>query len=721
MKKVDKFGFISVLITVVLLNIYIGSNIKNPIWAIQIFASIVSAIYIILKKINKEKNIIIKSKIDIAVLFFMISICIPLILKTYASLDGTINMILKYWSVYGIYIITRNTVKENYQIEILLKTFITSSIIPLVFGFDKFFDLKLLDPVINYLGLVKSTENRFISTFGYANTCAIYFAVIAFFTIYMYKTEKNKKIKYLYLVYLIICCIIILLTESKGVIGLLGLICFISIINGIKNKKISKKWIIAGSCTIILFIIYFCIAIQIPKDLIVNEKYKECVVREFEPNKKYKIDLNIETNTDKNYDTCKIVIVEITKYLSEKELTKFSFSNYNGWKSIEFETDDVASHIEIRILNPTKQTINIKGFKINDKTSILQYKIIPVELVRLIKNFNFKYTSVFQRFDYWKDGIKIIKNNWIFGAGGNAWRMLYGQVQDYLYYAKETHCYLIELIISYGIIGILSYIIIIAITIKNGTNLLKDKMMLSIFIGFLMIILHSLIDFDMSFLIILSMFLIFVAIINKDDKKIEKNLGFLDVIFVPILGVVIIANLCGFVTSNSEVEKNLASINIAPWLFEYQYNEIICMEKNKINTVEKLEKIKSVLQNEPYSCQNTLYEILGNTLEKIDDENVKEQYVNFMIGFLQKYKTERIHDSVILKNRADAIVNLYEKSGIKTEKSKELLKIVFDEYEESAKGIVEYEKCLESKTMSKMRFEIYINIYEDAEKLYKEE
>ena len=53
MKKIDKFGFISILITIVLLNIYIGSNIKSPIWIIQIFMSFVSIIYIILKKMSK--------------------------------------------------------------------------------------------------------------------------------------------------------------------------------------------------------------------------------------------------------------------------------------------------------------------------------------------------------------------------------------------------------------------------------------------------------------------------------------------------------------------------------------------------------------------------------------------------------------------------------------------------------------------------------------------
>ena len=101
-------------------------------------------------------------------------------------------------------------------------------------------------------------------------------------------------------------------------------------------------------------------------------------------------------------------------------------------------------------------------------------------------------------------------------------------------------------------------------------------------------------------------------------------------------------------------------------------------------------------------------------------KDVKKQYVDFMIYFLQKYKVERIHDSVILKNRTDAIIQIYEKSGLKTDEAKKLLKIVIDEYEKTAKGILEYEKNMSSKTISKMRFEIYISSYEKALELYEE-
>lgn len=85
---IDKISYKIVIITIFLLNIFIGSNIKSPIWIIQAIISTYATIYIFIKKvIYKEKNIFIKGKIDIAVLAFAISTTIPYIIKNYVSLS----------------------------------------------------------------------------------------------------------------------------------------------------------------------------------------------------------------------------------------------------------------------------------------------------------------------------------------------------------------------------------------------------------------------------------------------------------------------------------------------------------------------------------------------------------------------------------------------------------------------------------------------------------
>ena len=152
--------------------------------------------------------------------------------------------------------------------------------------------------------------------------------------------KSNKKKKILYGIYIIIASITIMLTQSKFVLTLLAFIILLFIIKGIKDKKISKKWIIAGIVAIVLFMIYFFIAKEISKPLEITEEEKTCVIRGIESNIKYEFEFNLDAKTDKNYDTFEISIVEVNRYFSEKTLARIGFANFNGTRTINFETNE---------------------------------------------------------------------------------------------------------------------------------------------------------------------------------------------------------------------------------------------------------------------------------------------------------------------------------------------------------------------------------------------
>lgn len=104
-EKFDKITNKVILLVIILLNIFIGSNIKSPIWIIQTLISVYAFIYVFIKKIIcKEKNIIIKGKIDIVVLLFMISTIIPYIAQRYVTLDRNnkfyIKILVDIWFLY---------------------------------------------------------------------------------------------------------------------------------------------------------------------------------------------------------------------------------------------------------------------------------------------------------------------------------------------------------------------------------------------------------------------------------------------------------------------------------------------------------------------------------------------------------------------------------------------------------------------------------------------
>ena len=406
---IDKIGFFVIILTIIMLNFFIGSNIKEPIWIIQALVSVFAVVYIIVKMIQKSKNIIIKRKIDIAVLFFMIATTIPLIFNTYVSLEGTINFILKYWSIYGLYILVNNIViGDNKKINIVVNTLIFSSVIVIIFGFDKF-TFNIFTKIYEILNSVNIEDTRMISTFGYANTLAAYLSFVIVLAIGQFvKNKDNIKNRIIYGIYILLAIITIILTQSKMVLAIDALIILLFIIFQIKNKKISKKWIFVGIIGIELFFIYFLIAINIDKPLVVTDEDKTCVIRGIESNTDYNLYFNIDANTDKTYDVFKIKIVEVNRYFTEKVLARFNLGDFTGTKSLNIHTGDLVDHIEIRIENELNQEITINDFRINGKKYILEYKIIPEPLVRVFTTFNFKNSSVWQRADFWQDSLDII-------------------------------------------------------------------------------------------------------------------------------------------------------------------------------------------------------------------------------------------------------------------------------------------------------------------------
>ena len=658
----------------------------------------------------------------------MISTIIPFILGKQVSLEGSINFILKYWSVFGFYILVRNIVIDNKKIKIIINSLILSSIIPIIFGFDKITGVNIFEPFLDFINAVKIEDVRMISTFGYANTFAAYLGLTTSLAIAQFWNTKSKKIKILYVIYIFIASITILLTQSKFVLALLAFIIFLFILKGIIDKKISKKWIMVGLMAIIAFFIYFFIAIQIDKTLEITEEEHTCVIRGIESNTDYEFAFDINAEADKTYDTFEISIVEITRYFSEKTIGKISFSSYDGTKTINVSTNDQIDHIEIRIKNQLEQKITINNLQINGEPYILEYKIIPEEVVRVFTTFNFKNSSVWQRVDYWKDAAKIIEDHWLFGAGGNTWRTLYGQEQEYLYYAKEAHCYILEIWMSFGLAGILSYIFIIAITIQNVIQLLKNKKdneyrnLLAIFVGISIITIHSLMDFDMSYLIIEMIFYMFIAIMNKDDKIEIPNRKVYELLITMVFVPIAIFNTLGFIAEVVEDTSGITSNKIAPWVSRYQYNRIVYIENNKIQDENKIKYIKRYIKNEPYNYQNIMYEIMSNQIIKDIDTDVTEENTRYLIQTWKNIKRDRTYEIEPIQKRAEIMLNLAEEL-IKTEKenlidcAKEILQLIVDEYPENREIILDYRKNREAEIITKYKEEYYTNVYNDATEL----
>lgn len=106
---------------------------------------------------------------------------------------------------------------------------------------------------------------------------------------------------------------------------------------------------------------------------------------------------------------------------------------------------------------------------------------------------------------------------------GDGYKYILPEYQQYLYGTNEVHCYSLEIWMEFGIIGILSLILIIIEVIIKFIKKLREKQVknleFTLFTILLFILIHSFIDFDMSFMYIQVIFFIVIGLLNQDNEQ----------------------------------------------------------------------------------------------------------------------------------------------------------------------------------------------------------
>ena len=254
---------IIVILISILLTISSGLLINsNPQYIyLRILGYGIIIIYLIIKLIQKKPIKIIKNKLDICVILLVISTMIPILFNTYVSLIGTIQTILQYIYVLGIYIILREiTTKEKGINKIISNTLIITTIIQILIGIDDI-TTKCLTNILKFTGIDSflNGEDRLISIFGYSNTLAAYIASILFLNINEYLKQENKQIKIIYKTITYLFIIGIILTYSKGVFLILPILMLIYILK-VKDKnkiiEITRNVVISTLMAIIYVTIF---------------------------------------------------------------------------------------------------------------------------------------------------------------------------------------------------------------------------------------------------------------------------------------------------------------------------------------------------------------------------------------------------------------------------------------------------------------------------------
>ncbi|WP_213530881.1 O-antigen ligase family protein [Paenibacillus cisolokensis] len=138
-------------------------------------------------------------------------------------------------------------------------------------------------------------------------------------------------------------------------------------------------------------------------------------------------------------------------------------------------------------------------------TSPVVRNILPATIADRLENINFNQHSVLERATFYKDGLKLAADYPFFGAGGGAWAALFQQYQNNPYYSSQAHSYIIQTLVETGWLGLLVHLLLIGAAYclyirsyvrypeKRGNHFI-------LYIFATSILIHSFIDFDMSYL-----------------------------------------------------------------------------------------------------------------------------------------------------------------------------------------------------------------------------
>ncbi|REE90512.1 O-antigen ligase-like membrane protein [Paenibacillus taihuensis] len=131
-------------------------------------------------------------------------------------------------------------------------------------------------------------------------------------------------------------------------------------------------------------------------------------------------------------------------------------------------------------------------------------QLLPGEISNRIETINFNQHSVLERKTFYADALKLSADYPVFGAGGGAWAALYEKYQNNPYVSKQAHSYYFSTLVETGWVGLLVLLglltLMFFIYIRHffrDRSVRKDH--LSFFIFAVSLLIHSIIDFDMSY------------------------------------------------------------------------------------------------------------------------------------------------------------------------------------------------------------------------------
>jgi len=385
-----------------------------------------------------------------------------------ASYHSAINSIYIYVLYSVFFIIGLYFTAEKKKSDIFLTLLVGSGYVLVLYGF------------MNWFGNVEYSDavqgGRMSNVFQYSNTYAAYLVGLLFSSITLLLFSKRWYIVLLHSVMLVPILCSLLLTLSRGGMIVLPVILVIFLFFLPQAKQIQSILYVAlgGVASLLIF--------------------------------NYVTDLRTRILEGEANSVTGWLVVFAAAILVSAII--YYIQNFIGTK-LNKKLESKTGLLHKKVIIPGALTIAaFIGFILFIGSSALT-DLLPGTVKERITSLNSESTSVLSRTDFYSESLEVFRDYPLFGAGGGAWQNLYQKYQTYAYLSTQTHSYYAQVLLDVGLFGLvvlvafLVYLFIYFIKWFNSEKQEnRDYNRLIYFLFASSLLIHSFIDFDMSFVIV---------------------------------------------------------------------------------------------------------------------------------------------------------------------------------------------------------------------------
>lgn len=669
MKESKKLGSIKNMIYTVLgIVLFIlpfprGLFFEREVVPVEFVVYVLLIFWSVYKWINHEK-LHFKSVLSIGVTILPIAYLFPVLFGYAANITDAVNYVMRYAAYFAVYIIASDFTNDSEQLKKWLYPIALSGLCAGLLGLDSLAGGSIGESFgFSSIGF---TWNRLYGVMQYANTMGMYFGMMFFILITIALSSQQKYIKVISSAVMFIMLSGVLLTMSRGAILLLPVVYILLFIMLSHKKEKIELLLITITPAIMTLVVYNLLQQASP---IINEALGST-------SKVWWLTLLGVLLTS--------IVTTILLHLTEA-LNKISARTY-GMLLISMFALAIIGIVALYF-------------------SGMYTKIIPQVIIERFMQKGEAATS--GRTDFYRDGLKVLKDTWLIGAGGGAWNALYRIYQSYDYGSSEAHNLFLQVWIETGSLGVMAYIGIIlsSIRIYIKTKRVKgcSSMIAMLLSTVLYIIGHSMIDFNFSYFSIPIIVFTLLGTLNgigtiassQNEKKDLSKTSKIPAWSITLMGMVFaVAALCFVVSRGYAVQATKVLKN----------SQLTSEELKLVN--EKLEK---AIRLNPWNVD--LY-----IMEKRTDADLQVD-LNRLYDIVEQVDSE---NQTVLQLHYNALVRALELNPKSSIINITAARFMINKAGDIDNGIKYMDKALEYNPMEVNRYEEAANLYYELGKAYTE-